>query len=297
MMTNHDEERNMFEEEAAQPVFDREEWLAQKNAEREKAYEMISQMTKAVAHDGERYQSCLNLMSRFGRYSVGNILLLEAQKPDAKRLADYKSWKEKNVSIKKGETGIIILEPGKPFTNPEGRKITPINTKKVFDVSQTSLSSAVEPHVKMDEKLLLRALIHNAPCQFRFAEPENMPRGTVARFSAADNTVYVVRGEDPAVSFMWIARELASAHFRRIGYEAGRIDFVSASAAYVLCQRNGVETAAFDFTKLPDYFAELTEIQMKGTLGKIREVSNTITADMQQFFEQQKEDRSRDDAR
>ena len=297
MMTNHAEERNMPEEETSQPVFDREEWIAQKKAEREKAYEMISQMTEIVAHDGEGYQSCLNLMSRFGKYSVGNILLLEAQKPDAKKLGDFKSWKERNVSIKKGETGIIILEPGKEYTNREGKQVTPVNAKKVFDVSQTSLPFALEPHVKMDEKLLLRALIHNAPCRFRFADPVDMPRGIVARFNEAENTVYVVRGEDPEISFLWIARELASAHFRRIGFEQDRIDFASASVAYILCQRNGVETAAFDFSKLPDYFAELTEIQMKDTLGKIREVSNAISADMQQFFEQQRENRSKDDAR
>ena len=41
----------------------------------------------------------------------------------------------------------------------------------------------------------------------------------------------------------------------------------------------------------------MNEIQVKGTLGKIREVSNTITGEMQKFIEQQKDARSKDDAR
>ena len=42
-MMNYEERTNAYEESAA-GVFDREEWIAQKKAEREQAYEMISQM-------------------------------------------------------------------------------------------------------------------------------------------------------------------------------------------------------------------------------------------------------------
>ena len=296
-MMNYTDERENTNEEASLPPFDKEEWVAQKKAEKEKAFDMISQMSEIVSHDGERFQNCLKLMSRFGKYSVGNILLLEAQKPDAKRLADFKSWKEEHVSINKGETGMLILEPGREFINKDGKKVVPINAKKVFDISQTSLPFAVEPYVKVDEKLLFRALIHNAPCRFRFADPEDMPRGEIARFSEADNAVYVVRGEDPENTFRWIAKELAAAHLRKANYDKGTADFVAVCVSYVLCERNRVDTAPYDFSKLPEGFAEMNEIQVKGTLGKIREVSNTITGDMQKFIEQQKDARSKDDAR
>ena len=296
-MMYYDDERDKTQEEASLPPFDKEEWAAQKKAEKEKAFAMISQMSEIVSHDGERFQNCLKLMSRFGKYSVGNILLLEAQKPDAKRLADFKSWKEEHVSINKGETGILILEPGKEFTNKDGKRIVPINAKKVFDVSQTSLPFAVEPYVKVDEKLLFRALIHNAPCRFRFADRKDLPRGEIARFSEADNTVYVLRGEEPETTFLWIARELAAAHLRKANFDKGTADFAAVCVSYVLCERNHVDTTPFDFSKLPEAFAKMNEIQVKGTLGKIREVSNTITGEMQKFIEQQKDARSKDDVR
>lgn len=296
-MMNYTDNRDNTNEEASLPPFDKDEWVAQKKAEKGKAFDMISQMSEIVSHDGERFQNCLNLMGRFGKYSIGNILLLEAQKPDAKRLADFKSWKEEHVSINKGETGILILEPGKEFTNKDGKKIVPINAKKVFDVSQTSLPFSLEPYVKVDEKLLFRALIHNAPCHFRFADPEDMPRGEIARFSEAGNTVYVVRGEDPENTFRWMAREVAAAHLRKSSLEKGTADFAAVCVSYVLCVRNHVDTAPYNFSKLPEGFAEMNEIQVKATLGKIREVSNTITGDMQKFIEQQKDARSKDDAR
>ena len=128
---------------------------------------------------------------------------------------------------KEGETGIIMLEPGKEYTNKDGKKVVPVNAKKVFDISQTSLPFAVEPYVKVDEKLLFRALINNAPCRFWFADPEDMPRGEIARFSEADNTVYVVRGEDPENTFRWIARELAAAHLRKANYDKDKVDLLS----------------------------------------------------------------------
>ena len=295
-MTNYEERNNAFEE-AAGPAFDREEWIAQKKAEREQAYEMISQMCTLITMDGERYKNCLDLMSRFGKYSPSNILLLAAQKPDAKRLADFKSWKEAHVSIKKGESGIIILEPGKEFTGKDGKTIRPFNAKKVFDVSQTSLPFAVEPNIKRDGKLLLRALIHNAPCRFRFADAADMPAGVGARFIEKDNAIYVTRGPETDASFRWIAKELATAHLKKDGYDPELADFTAVSIGYIIASRNGIDTTAYDFTKLPVELENLDEARVKQMISKIREVSNTITNDMQQVFDQHREDHSRDDAR
>ena len=41
----------------------------------------------------------------------------------------------------------------------------------------------------------------------------------------------------------------------------------------------------------------MNEIEVKATLMKIREVSNSITWEMQKFIEQQKDARGKDDAR
>ena len=86
--------RGPGKEDISIPPFDREEWIQQKKAEREKAFEMIAQAAEVMPTDGERVRTYLDLQSRFPRFSVGNILLLSIQKPDATRLADFKSWKD-----------------------------------------------------------------------------------------------------------------------------------------------------------------------------------------------------------
>ena len=80
-------------EEVSVPAFDKEEWVQQKKAEREKAYETIDQMAELMVTDGEHVKNYLDLQSRFPRYSVGNILLVSAQKPDATRIGDFKEGK------------------------------------------------------------------------------------------------------------------------------------------------------------------------------------------------------------
>ena len=129
------------EEISVQP-FDKEEWIQQKKAEREAAYLMIDQTAELLPSDGERIKTYLDLQSRFPRYSVGNVLLLSAQRPEATRIADYKTWKDSGAYIQKDETGIIILEPGNEYTREDGSVGVSYNAKRVFDISQTSAKEA-----------------------------------------------------------------------------------------------------------------------------------------------------------
>jgi hypothetical protein len=53
----------------------------------------------------------LNAMSRFHNYSLGNILEIARQKPDATRVAGMYAWNQLGRRVKKGEKGIRILAP------------------------------------------------------------------------------------------------------------------------------------------------------------------------------------------
>ena len=108
------------QEDVSIPAFDKDEWVHQKRAERQQAFSTIEQMAQLMITDPSRIQTYLDLQSRFPRYSVGNILLIAAHKPDATKIADYQSWKDGGVHIKRGESGIIILEPGNEYTREDG---------------------------------------------------------------------------------------------------------------------------------------------------------------------------------
>ncbi len=293
---------NKEQEDVSVPPFDRDEWIQQKKAEREHAYESIEQTAELMAKDGDRVQGCLDLQSRFPRYSVGNILLLLAQKPDATRIGDFKSWKESGAYIKQGETGIVILEPGSEYTKADGTVGVAYNAKRVFDISQTTAKAPSEPQVHKDDRLLIKALIYNAPCEVRIDESIHFPDGMVARYDSGSRTIYVARGQEGPVLFREIARELAHAHMdspvnAKEGYNREACEFTAYCTSYLLCRRNNVDVSAFNFKELPESFTALDSRGVRAELGKIRDVANSITVDMDRLVGKQKEHQSRDDAR
>ncbi|MGI2336811.1 MAG: ArdC-like ssDNA-binding domain-containing protein [Dehalogenimonas sp.] len=106
----------------------------------------------------ENFRNFLLTMSKFHDYSIGNLMLIAVQRPDATRVAGFNTWKDLYRWVKKGEKGIAILAPCLPpksarMTEPsrttdekqgdaeeEKREmLRPIYFKVVyvFDVSQT----------------------------------------------------------------------------------------------------------------------------------------------------------------
>jgi len=61
-------------------------------------------------------------MAKFHDYSIGNLILIMLQKPNATRVAGFTTWKHLGRWVKKGENGIAILAPCMP---PKGTKATP----------------------------------------------------------------------------------------------------------------------------------------------------------------------------
>jgi antirestriction protein ArdC len=86
----------------------------------------------------------LAVMSRFHRYSWGNILMIYSQRPDASHVAGFHSWLKLRRYVRKGEKGIVILAPmvGKKkadgeLAEDEQSRLFGFRAAHVFDVSQT----------------------------------------------------------------------------------------------------------------------------------------------------------------
>lgn len=142
--------------------FSKEEWIKQKIESREEAYVMLEIATEELDNP-DSVMAYLNIQSRFDRYSVSNSLLIAYQNPDATRICDSKTWQKNNVRINKGEKGIVILEPGKPYKRDDGRTITPYNAKKVFDISQTNAAQRTPRTKRPDARVVIKALIRTSP--------------------------------------------------------------------------------------------------------------------------------------
>lgn len=273
------------------PAFDKETWVGKKQQERSDAYTLIDGTALKMACNGELFQTYLDVQARFDRYSVGNAILISAQKPEATKLADFDKWKEDGAYVNKGETGITLLEPGNEYEREDGSTGVSYNAKKVFDVSQTNAKQKTAPVVTRDERLLLKALINDAPCQLSISE--NLPDNVNAVYKPDSKTILIRQGMDAQTIFRSLANELAHAHMDKGDYKRSECSFNAYCAAYILCKRNGISVDTFNFDRMPETVSKMDASAIRRQLAAIRDVSNDISMDMNRVFE--KHQKSRDD--
>ena len=274
--------------------FDKEAWAEKKQAERQAVYDLADTTAEAVSADGSKFQAYLDVQTRFSRYSATNVLLILAQKPDATQLKDFDGWKDAGASIKRQQKGISILEPGEEYEREDGSIGTSYNVKRVFDISQTRAAQRPAPTTVRDERLLLKALMNDAPC--RFAISNELPEGVNVAYHPQEHTVYVRQGLDAPTIFRGLAQELARAHMDRDGITCESPDFTAYSVSYMLCKRNGVSVEGFSFERLPESYAGMDARALRAEAGVMRDVAGSISADMNRLFAaQEKAQKNRDD--
>ena len=218
-------------------IFDKEEWASRKQQDREAAYAMVDDTLKKMGTNGKAFQTYLDVQSKFERYSVSNALLVAAQKPEATDLGDANFWRGRGGYIRKGESGILLMEPGNSYTRKDGSKGVNIHVKRVFDISQTTLTPTKQPAVSQDTRLLLNAMVRYAPCKVDFRD--ELPDGQSALYSPQEKTVFVRRGQSMEDVFRGVAQELAHAYLDTGNYSRENNIFLAQCVGNILCQRNG----------------------------------------------------------
>jgi len=278
------------QEPAYQPdaPFDKDAWKEKKQAERNEAYELIDHAAENVGRDGTALQTYLDVQARFDRYSVGNALLITAQRPDATRIGDFDYWKEQGGYINKNQKAIVILEPGNEYTREDGSIGVSYNVKKVFDISQTTARAKAQPAVHRDERTLIRALINNSPAPIR--TEDNLSGNMGAYYDPQSQEILVRRGMDGADIFRSIANELAHAEFAggAPDYDRNENAFKAYCASYMLCKQNGIDAKGYDFSRLPDSLQGMDAQEIRGELSQIRDAANNISSRMAKVLEQAK---------
>ncbi|MEK7354592.1 MAG: DUF192 domain-containing protein, partial [Chloroflexota bacterium] len=120
--------------------------------------EVLKRLKEGVdgIQQSDNFRNFLLTMAKFHDYSIGNLILIMLQKPDATRVAGFGTWRDLGRWVKKGEKGIAILAPcmppkGTKSTAPEDNETEEGETKEeqggirplffrvvhVFDLSQT----------------------------------------------------------------------------------------------------------------------------------------------------------------
>lgn len=274
--------------------FDKAEWAAQKQAQRQEAYELIDNTCSEMMADGESFRQYLDVQGRFDRYSVVNAVLVSAQMPDATQLKDYNAWKQSRVYVNKDAQKIVILEPSKEYTRDDGTKAVGYNAKVVYDISETSAKDRQQAQEPKTMRELVSAMIDASPVPFVPVADLEIP----AYYDSKQQTIFIKTGLTEEQLFVSMAKEVSAAVFDFKHNESrDASDFKSFCVAYMVSTRYGVDTRGFSFDRLPREFSEMDTQVFKGELGSMRDVLGEIQSDMFKSLEKNKPPKNKEQER
>ncbi len=196
--------------------------------------------------------------SRFHRYSPNNILLIGAQRPDATRVAGYRTWQKLGRQVRKGEKGIAVLAPCRykqtdDDTGDETWRLAGFKAEHVFDISQTD----GEP---LDEPVRAELLDGEAPAGMIDALADQVAAvgftvtfGQPAVPTANGTTEYLTRrvtvrdDVSDAQQAKTLAHELAHVmlHEGMGGACRGQVEVEAESVAYIVAGACGLDTDGY----------------------------------------------------
>jgi hypothetical protein len=275
--------------------FNKEEWAAQKQAQRQEAYGIIDNTCSQMMTDGNAFRQYLEVQGRFDRYSVANAILVSAQMPEATLLRDYSKWKQNRIYINKNAQKITILEPGKEYTREDGSTATSFNAKVVYDISQTLAKDKVEALEPKDMRDLVSALIDASPVPFHPVEDLD----TGAFYDSAQETIFICTGLSEEQLFVSMAKEVAAAVYDgKYNETRDQSEFKSYCVAYMISSKYDVGTQeGFPFNPLPEGLSGLENQDFRNELGTMRDVLGEITSEMYRNLEKNKPPKSKEQER
>lgn len=261
--------------------FNKNEWAERKQNERNEAYILIDSTALDIINNSDKFKQYLDIQSKFDKYSVGNCLLITAQKPNAIKLKDFNAWKESGGYVNKNEKGIIILEPGESYEKSDGTVSQSFNPKRLFDITQTNIKEKPETN-SYDEKLLLQALLYECPIEVKVED--KLESNKIAEWKQEDNTLYVGRDSDTTAIFNAISKELAKSSFDS-NNSSEIIDFKSNCISYIISKKYNLDSSNIQINNIPESFKDLTSKEVRNELSEIRNVMEDINSRMTQYFE------------
>lgn len=274
--------------------FDKAEWAAQKQAQRNEAYALIDQTCSEMMVNGDSFRRYLEAQGKFDRYTVNNAILVSAQKPEATQLKDKAAWKQSRVYVDKDAEKITILEPSKEYTRQDGTKAVGCNAKVVYDISETSAKDRKQAQEPKTMRELVSAMIDASPVPFVPVADLEVP----AYYDSKQQTIFVKTGLTEEQLFVSMAKEVSAAVFDFKYNESRDVsDFKSFCVAYMVSSRYGVDTGAFRFDKLPKEYEGMDAQAFKGELGSMRDVLGEIQNEMYKSLEKNRPARSKEQER
>lgn len=218
------------------------------------------------AGHSEQLQGFLTTMARFHKYSLGNVLLIMAQRPEASQVAGFHTWRTLGRYVKAGEKGIAILAPMlmKGDQHDASDSSPPDETDEchlrfkvayVFDVAQTDgeplpefAKARGEPGEHSDR---LKDLVRQMNIELQYSDQLGGAFGM-----SKGGAIVLKEALDPAQEFTTLVHELAHEILHhgdgRQGTTRQSRELQAEAVAFVVAQAVGLDsgTASSDYIQL-----------------------------------------------
>ena len=220
--------------------------------------EALEQLAAALANgQSEALTQYLSAMAKFSAYSLGNLLLILAQRPEATRVAGYRTWQGLGRYVKKSEKGILITAPivfskkrgdrhsRAPPIPKEEDTILLFKAVHVFDISQTDGKPLPDParvggnpdgHTeKLKAFVASKGIALDYSSSLGTADGRSLGRRITLRERLS-----------PAEEFSVLVHEIAHCllHCRGVATTRTVCETEAEAVAFVACQAIGLETGS-----------------------------------------------------
>jgi len=246
--------------------------------------------------ESDNFREFLLTMSKFHDYSIGNLILITMQRPDATRVAGFRTWQELGRWVKKGEKGIAILAPCLP---PKSARVTeredeepgeeervteirPLYFKvvHVFDISQTDGKPLPEFEVPAltgeANETLLSSVMRLAKAQGVDVSFESRPyQDPAVKGMYSGKSIWVRPEESRAQQLKTLLHEMAHYYSEGVFRMSRRsAETIAESVAFTVGAHFGFDTGARSFPYVA-LWAEDKKV-LEQNLADIRKVSTNI---------------------
>ena len=227
----------------------------------------------------------LAFAARFHRYSFHNTMLIFSQKPDATRVAGYRTWQSLNRYVRKGEKGIAILAPitlKKNADEEDEERVLRFRVVYVFDVSQTEGADLPEPEILTGaecEQELFDALVAMTETHGIEIRHEALPDGTYG--VSKGGTIVLDSLLQGADRFAVLVHELAHEllHHGNNGRPVDRKtrEIEAETVAHVVCRHFGLPSTASNYLA----FQGATGEEVTARLSRVANVVQAIVSGLE----------------
>ena len=271
--------------------FDKEQWKEQKQHEMEETFQLLNDHTQQVALDPHKLLDYLELQARIPTLSVGNTMLILAQRDGAvTKMATFKDWQAQGRSVKKGENGCRVLMPVN-YKRDDGTEGTSFRVSRVFDLGQTHGPQVKDRAIVAPElSLLVSAIVRESPVPI--VKDDSISIEQIGVYDPASRKIRMRGDVSDEAAFPVLARELshvALAFNQKDTYDRDQMSSRATCASWLICKRYGLATPNLPLEKLRDDISSGEPVQIRAALHEIRQAANLTCSRIDRGLEPVKE--------